>query len=133
MVKVVGFLIETFLPGCRLKFRAITQERENFSIEGNTEDSVIEGNTEDSVKARSGAIVWKVKLVSTSATKSASGPGLISLKTAVSHHSDTGCRCFHSASYCFFREFGLHSKNTVLCVDRKPVRSAMVLSSYSFY
>lgn len=71
--------------------------------------------------------------MSTSVIKSAFGPGLISLNIAVLHHGDTRHGCFQRASCCrFFSEFGLQSKDTVLCVDRKLVRSAMVLSSNSF-
>lgn len=101
------------LPGHRMEFRAINQEGENLSTEGETEDSV---------KACSGEITEKVTLVSTSV-----------LNIAVSYHGDTRHRCFQNASCCcFFSEFGLQSKDTVLCIDRKTVRSTMVLSLNSF-
>lgn len=117
-MKAVDFRTETFLPGHRMEFRAITQEGENLSTE-----------TEDSVKTCSREITEKVKLVSTSVIKSAFEPELICLNISVLHHRDTRHRCFQSVSCCcFFSEFGLQHKDTVLCIHCKPIRSAMVLS-----
>lgn len=87
MVKAVDFLIEAFLPGHRMVFRAIIPGGRNLSTEGETEDSG---------KICSGEIAEKAKLVSTSVIKSAFGPGLISLKIVVLYHGDTRHRCFQS-------------------------------------
>lgn len=90
MVKDVDFLVETFLPGHRMVFRAIIPGGRNLSTEGETEDSV---------KICGGEITEKAKLVSTSVIKSAFGPGLISLNIVVLHHGDTKHRCFRSVLY----------------------------------